>query len=184
MGGAVELNFDDEVDVGGAAFQQIRIGFPDGGFAFEGAGECDLGNGFVCVVVREGAGGEAGVRFFGEAADLDEVGFGGKGGGDVLQRDVVELLDEDGQMHADAARAGIVDDEQIEEVGLGLISLGEDAKVRRPGERIGSLHGEVGGAAGVDQIDWAGDGQHDRICREACWRCSRRGEGGGHAQEF
>src|ERR1700682_2287784 len=127
MGGAVELDLDHEVGVGGVAFEQVGLWLPDGGVAFEPAEERDLGDGLVWVVVREGAGGEAGVWFFGEAADVDEVGGGGEGGGYVLQRDVVELLDEYGQMHADAARGGVVDDEQIEEVGLGLISLSEDA---------------------------------------------------------
>src|ERR1700730_6786505 len=87
-------------------------------------------------------------------------------------------------MHADAARSGVVDDEQIEEIGLGLISLCEDAEVRRPAQWIGSLDGEVGSAAGVDQIDWAGDGQHDRVCREGGWRCSGGDEGGGYTEEF
>src|SRR5258707_4477601 len=103
MGGAVELDLDDEVGVGSAAFEQVRLGLPDGGVAFEGAEERDLGDCFICVIVHEAAGGEAGIRFFGEAANADEVGGGGEGGGDVLQRDVVELLDEEGQVHADAA---------------------------------------------------------------------------------
>ena len=104
--------------------------------------------------------------------------------GNVLQRDVVELLDENGQMHADAARGRVVDDEQIEEVGLGLVSLGEHAKVRRPGQWIGGLNGEVGGAAEVDQIDGASDRQHDRVCGEGGWRCSGGNVGGGHTEEF
>ena len=50
MGGAVELDFDDEVGVGGAAFEQVRFGCPDFGVALEGAGEGDLRDRLVCVV--------------------------------------------------------------------------------------------------------------------------------------
>ena len=77
-------------------------------------------------------GGEARVRFLLEAANADQIRAGGERSRDGGERDGVELLDHDRELHANSTRGRLIQQQQIE-LGWGLeFTLGQHAEEWRP----------------------------------------------------
>jgi hypothetical protein len=143
------------------ALKQVGLGSPEGGVVLVASAERDGGHGLTGVVIHQVECGEARIRLLIEAFHLDQVRGRGKALHDRAQRQVVELLDDDRNLHADSARGWVIRNQQVEGAGLEQIAQGEDSKVGRPGERIGGLHCEVRDIVRVHQVDGDRVGERD-----------------------